>query len=99
MRTSGPIACDEVEALANSIILSSFVTVCSGERRLPACSGRQLVGYTSGAGQYCLRLESLCDGVSASCRDVQAGSLRSPSMRFVATNEMRYEGELEIKPS
>jgi hypothetical protein len=42
----------------------------------------------------CVRRDSLCDGVSASCRDVQAGSLCSPSVGFATTNDMRFEGAL-----
>src|SRR5437667_119784 len=48
----------------------------SGEHRLPACSCRQPCRQHPHAGNFEATWFSL---VSASCRDVQAGSLRSPN--------------------
>src|SRR6266404_6152510 len=65
-----PIACCLAQTMEAARCSSS------GERRLPACSCRQLAGNI-----FAHRAVVASQGVSASCRDGQAGSLCSPKTR------------------
>jgi hypothetical protein len=56
------------------------VAADSGERRLLACSCRQLAGNIWGIEKVFAR-DAIQEDISASCRDGQAGSLRSPEKR------------------